>query len=149
MTALGQSTSRERAPEWLFTAMMATWGAWLWLPFDTFASPQYALLKAIAGETMWGAFSIGVAFVRAVALWINGDLEPQTPIARFVCAALGALWWLVLMFLFWSAPNPNPPAGLSWYPVFLVAELLIVRQCAADAWHSGAFRNRRRRLAAG
>ena len=40
----------DRAIEWLFTALMLAWGGWLLMPWDTFKSPQYALLAAIAGE---------------------------------------------------------------------------------------------------
>lgn len=138
---LATSKPCDRAVEWLFASMMLAWGFFLWLPFETFAAPQYALLKALAPEPVWGAFSVSIGGMRMAALVINGQVR-QTPLVRALGAGLGMIWWMVLSFLFWTAPVTAPPAGIAWYPIFILFEGYSVLRSAADAYVSGAMRRR-------
>ncbi len=135
--------SADRAIEWLFSAMMVVWGGYLLLPLNTFAAPQYELLAAIADEKVWAVFSAAIGVVRMVALYINGAVR-QTPIIRMAGAGLGVLWWMVLTWLFLTAPTGVTPAGVAWYPIFVLAELYSVLRSAGDAWITGAFRRAHR-----
>jgi hypothetical protein len=132
----------DRALEWLFTALMLGWGVWLLAPWwDTFRNPQYAVLALLAPEQVWGVWSVAIGAIRAAALYINGS-HRRTPLVRCICAALGVIWWLTLIWLFLLAPQRDPPAGYAFYAIFVVGELVACWRCAADAWHSGAFRIR-------
>lgn len=134
----------DRLCEWLFASMMMAWGSWLLIPaWNTFDAPQYALLKSVASENVWGVWSISVGVVRCAALYINGS-HRKTPIVRMACAWLGMMWWASLSVLFLSAPVVNPAAGFAWYPVFIAFEGVCVWRSAADAYHSRAFQKRGR-----
>lgn len=115
--------------EWLFSSMMLAWGLYLWLPMPTFDGPQYALLKAIANEKVWGAFSVSIGGLRMVALTINGAIR-QTPVVRATGATLGAVWWVTLTYLFMTTASQVLPAGVTWYPLFAIAEILCVIRSA-------------------
>lgn len=138
-----QSTSAaypDRLVEWMFAAMMMSWGAWLLVPaWSTFQNPQYGALAALASEQTWGVWSVSVGTVRMAALYVNGS-HRRTPLLRCVCAALGLIWWLVLIYLFLLSPQANPAAGFSWYPIFVVFEGVSCWRSAADGWHTGAFK---------
>lgn len=136
---LATTRPSERSLEWLFSAMMVAWGVYLWLPLKTFEAPQYMLLAAIAEERVWGAFSISIGFMRMAALFINGSIR-QTPLVRCLGAALGVLWWITLTFLFVTAPVPTLPAGVVWYPIFILFEGYSVLRSSADIYVSGALR---------
>lgn len=143
-------TGADRLVEWLFAGMMLSWGCWLLNPgWNTFDNPQYAALALIVPEEVWGAWSVAVAAIRIAALVINGRYR-RTPLLRLACSLLGLVWWLVLIYLFVVSPHPNPAAGFSWYPVFVVFEAISCWRSAADAFHADAFRGlpfgRRRRL---
>ena len=135
----------DRVIEWMFAVMMASWGAYLLLPMETFDNPQYAVLAVLAPEQVWGVFSIAIAAVRMIALWINGRWR-RTPAIRCGCSTIGVIWWCSMIFLIVGAPQPHPPAGLVWYPVFCVFEVISCWRSAADGFHSGAFRLRRPRV---
>lgn len=130
----------DRALEWQYAAMMIAWGLYLWLPMETFKQPQYALLKAIAPEVVWGAFSLALGSVRMMALYINGNIR-HTPLVRCVGAGLGVIWWIVLTFLFLTGSEP-PPAGATFYPVFVLFEGWAVLRSAGDIYIAGGFRQR-------
>lgn len=130
----------DRLIEWLFAGMMLSWGAWLLSPaWTTFDNPQYAALASLAREEIWAAWSIGVAALRMGALVVNGRYR-RTPLLRIACSLLGLIWWLVLIHLFLITPQQNPPAGFSWYPVFVLFEAVSCWRSAADAFHADAFR---------
>ncbi len=129
----------DRVIEWMFAVMMASWGCYLLLPMATFDNPQYAVLASIAPEQVWGVFSIAIATVRMVALWVNGRWR-RTPAVRCACSTLGVIWWCAMVFLIIGAPQPHPAAGLVWYPVFALFEIISCWRSAADGFHSGAFR---------
>ena len=129
----------DRLIEWLFACLMLSWGAWLCLPMDTFANPQYAALRVLAPAEVWGALSISIATLRMTALWVNGSWR-RTPVIRCGCSVLGVVWWLSLVFLAVAASAPHPPAGLTWYPVIAAFELASCWRSAADGFHSRAFK---------
>ena len=137
----------DRLIEWLFASMMLLWGMVLCLPLGTFANPQYAALAAIAPEQVWGAVSIGIAVLRMTALWVNGSWR-RTPAIRCLCSILGVMWWTAHLFLAIAAPQAHPPAGLSWYGLFVVFEGVSCWRSAADGFHSRAFRLTERRSVA-
>lgn len=129
----------ERLTEWLFAAMMVAWGAYLFFPVHTFDAPQYAMLSAIADEKVWGAFSISIGGLRMLALYVNGAVR-QTPLIRALGAVMGVIWWLVLSYLFIAAPAEHMPAGVVWYPIFVVFEGISCIRTGADAIMSGALK---------
>lgn len=129
----------DRLVEWLFAAMMLFWGLYLLLPMRTFDLPQYALLRAIADEQVWAAFSIGIGGMRMAALVVNGQMR-QTPLVRALGAGLGVIWWLVMTYLFFTAPLEAPPAGVVWYPLFVLFEGYSLLRSGADTFVAGTFR---------
>lgn len=130
----------DRLVEYLFASMMITWGLWLIAPWwDTFGNPAYAALAALAPERLWGVFSVSIGVTRIAALVINGHWC-RTPLLRFGCSTLGVVWWIVLIWLFTLTPQPNPPAGYAFYPVFIVFELISCGRSMADAFRANAFR---------
>lgn len=142
MTSPSSSAYPDRSLEWALTGLMLVWGLWLLAPWwDTFANPQYRALALIMPEQLWGLWSTMIAVTRAAALYINGS-HRRTPAVRLVGAALGVIWWLVLLWLFLLAPQENPPAGYAFYVVFVACEIATCWRCAADGWHSEAFRVR-------
>ncbi|WP_131193736.1 hypothetical protein [Lichenihabitans psoromatis] len=135
-----ESAYSDRLIEWQFAVMMAAWGFYLLLPMRTFDNPQYGVLATIAPEEIWGLFAIAIAAVRATAVYINGSWR-RTPAIRCACSVLGVIWWLSMTFLVLAASQPHPPpAGVIWYPVFVVFEVISCWRSAADAFHSKAFR---------
>lgn len=81
----------ERASEWFCAASMATWGATLLHPSDTFASPSYEAFARTLGEDGTGLVvgTMGVAWL--IGLIINGARQKATSTIRAVCAFFGAL----------------------------------------------------------
>ena len=133
--------SGDRLTEWLFAGMMIAWGSWLLVPlWRTFDVAQYAVLRELASENVWGAWSVAIGMVRCAALYINGS-HYRTPLIRALCAFLGMFWWVTLSFLFLSTPQANPAAGFAWYPLFIVFEGICLWRAAGDAYHTRAFRN--------
>lgn len=134
------SLHSDRMVEWMFAAMMTVWGLWLLNPyFTTFTSPSYAPLATLFPEWVWGAWSVSIGTVRLIALYINGRYR-RTPILRIVCAVLGMAWWIVLIYLVAAQGAPfNPPAGFSWYFVFVIFEGISCFRAAGDAFHLRAF----------
>ena len=134
----------DRLVEWLFAGMMIIWGAWLLVPWwDTFDNPQYAPLKALGGEEVWGVWSVSIGIVRATALYINGS-HRRTPAVRCICAIFGMMWWMTLTWFFLSAPVREPPVIVAFYPLFFFFEIVSAMRSAADAWHVDSFRWRSR-----
>ncbi|TDR90274.1 hypothetical protein [Enterovirga rhinocerotis] len=130
----------DRLVEYLFASMMIGWGLWLIAPWwQTFGNPTYAALAALATERQWGIFSVCVGVVRVGALVVNGHWC-RTPLLRFMCSWFGVVWWLVLIWLFFQNPSPNPPAGFVFYPIFIVFELVSCARSMADAFRANAFR---------
>ena len=121
--------------------MMLAWGMGLMLPGDSMSLPQYRLLKELAPEPVWAAWSLGIGGLRFIALYINGHWR-KTPLIRMSCAILGMVWWVILGFLFINAAEPGRPftAGLLWFPVFILFEGYSAIRSAGDAYHSGALR---------
>lgn len=133
----------DRGLEWLFAALMVLWGLYVLAPLDTFRGAQYALMASIAPESVWGAFSLSLGFVRLVALWINGAWR-RTPAIRVASSILGVMWWSALGFLLVAGPEHAVPAGVVYYLGFIGAEIFSCWRSAADAFHQGTFRVRAR-----
>lgn len=129
--------TQTRSVEWLLAAMMVAWGVGLLLPGDTMALTQYRLLRDMAPEFVWAAWSIGIGGLRFVALYVNGSWR-RTPLIRAGCAVFGIIWWLLLAVLFIPASVGPMPAGLMWFPVFIIFEGYSAFRGARDAYHSGA-----------
>jgi hypothetical protein len=130
----------DRLVEYLFATMMVTWGAWLVNPYwRTFDNPVYTTLGMIADESIWGAFSMFVGTLRLGALVVNGRYC-RTPLIRFVGSMFGVTWWMTLTYLFLSMKENNPPAGISFFPVFTLFECFSCWRSMADAFHENSFR---------
>lgn len=130
----------DRLVEYLFACMMIGWGVWLMAPWwNTFGNPSYVALASVASERAWGVFSACVGAVRLTALVINGHWC-RTPILRFVCSWFGVVWWLVLIWMFYNGATTNPPAGLVFYPIFIVFELISCARAMMDVFRANAFR---------
>lgn len=126
--------------------MMIVWGLWLLNPYsDTFDNPQYAPLKALWVEEVWGIWSVAIGVIRATALYINGS-HRRTPAVRCLCAIFGMMWWMTLGWLLLSANLTAPPGESIFYPLFFFFEMVSAKRSAADAWHVDSFRLRARRL---
>lgn len=134
----------ERDVEWEHAIMQACWGAFLLLPAETFAGPQYALLAALAPAEVWGACGLGLGLVRLAALAINGAWR-RTPALRLAGSLIGISWWLGLGTLLLLGPEHHVPAGVVFYPVLAAFEGRSCWRGAADAYHAGTFRRRIRR----
>lgn len=71
--------------------------------------------------------------------YINGQVR-QTSIIRALGAGLGVIWWLVLSYLFLVSASGPIPAGIVWYPLFVLAEGYSLLRSSGDIFVSGAFR---------
>ncbi len=131
------SYSKTRSVEWLLAAMMVAWGLGLLLPGNTMELPAYRLLGAIAPESVWSAWSLSIGAVRMAALYINGSYR-RTPLIRATCSLLGAMWWVVLGYCFFTAAPAPYAAGLMWFPVLVAFEGYSVARGAQDSYHTGA-----------
>ena len=135
---------RTRSVEWMLALLMVAWGLALLAPMDTFASPVYRYLAALAPEEVWGAFSVGIGASRMVALYVNGAWR-RTPLIRAGGAVLGVVWWITLGFLVAFGTQGQPfPAGLAFYPVCIAFEALSCFRSGFDAHEAGALTRARR-----
>lgn len=133
--------TQTRSVEWLLASLMIAWGIGLMLPGNTMDLPQFRYLGALAPEPVWAAWSIAIGGIRLCALYVNGSYY-RTPLIRAACSVIGIIWWLVLGYLFQVAAQEMiaPPAGLTWYPVFVGFEGYSAYRGARDSYHSGALR---------
>lgn len=133
---------RYRMCEWVFAAILASFGYRLLSPGDTFgSSPSYAYMAKFMSECSWGLVIEAVAGFRLVALGINGSLRifrPYSPAVRAITAWLSSAVWFCLFVGFYIS---NPDAtGWGTYGVILAADVSLAIMIAEEAGH--AFRDR-------
>lgn len=137
-------TTQTRSVEWLLAGLMIAWGCGLILPGNTMELVQFRYLGALAPEPVWAAWSLSIGGLRLAALYINGAYH-RTPLIRAGCSVLGMVWWMVLGYLLQLGVTDTAiPAGLLWYPVFVLFEGYSAYRGARDSYHSGALRRWRR-----
>lgn len=120
-----------REGEWLATVLLAVFSLALLLPGDTFSRPVFVNLAAIAPEGTWGMGLLGVATVRAIGLWVNGNWR-RSPTLRFLTAAAGAGVWLSLGRLFLGDGYPGVNTGALVYAALGAFDLYAAARSLLD-----------------
>lgn len=109
-----QSRFRERALEWFCAVHTAGWGVILLLPFDTFSSPSYEILKRFGPEWCWGLGLTLLGLAWLGGLLVNGARPKPTSRIRVVCATAGFIIYLLIGTGF-AASHTTPPQGLTFF----------------------------------
>ncbi len=99
MTRLLNAPHVSREAEWLSAAILMAFALALLSPGSTFSRPVFVNLAAVAPEGTWGMALLGIATVRMIGLWVNGNWR-RSPTLRFLTSAAGACVWLWLARLF-------------------------------------------------
>ncbi len=129
-----------RPLEWLLATCMVAWGVTMLLPPDRFEMGTYAYMAMLCTESRWGTISILLGLLRWFGLGINGWWR-RTPLIRAAGAWAGILWWLAIGFLMWAAATEHGsvlPAGVVYYPVFVLFEAWALLSSARDMQRSRA-----------
>lgn len=100
-----------REGEWLSATILLCFSLALLMPGATFSRPIFVNLAAVAPEGTWGMALLGIATIRMIGLWVNGNWR-RSPTLRFLTALAGAgVWlWLSRLFLFDGYPGVNTGA---------------------------------------
>ena len=108
-------TFRERATEWVQSAMVTMWGMILLLSPGTFTHPFYQPLAGMLSEPVWGWLSFIVGVASLVVLFINGAWR-RTPAFRMVFSFVRVVIWAGLLMgaltIGWQSPAIATYAGL-------------------------------------
>jgi hypothetical protein len=100
-----------REGEWLSAGILLAFSLALLSPGATFSRPVFVNLAHVAPEGTWGMALLGIATVRMLGLWVNGNWR-RSPTLRFLTAVAGAgVWfWLSRLFLDDGYPGVNTGA---------------------------------------
>ncbi|SFE90694.1 hypothetical protein [Methylobacterium sp. yr596] len=114
MTRLQPVPHVSREGEWLASVVLLAFSLALLAPGSTFARPVFVNLAAVAPEGTWGMALLGVATVRMIGLWVNGNWR-RSPTLRFLTASVGAGVWFTLARLFTDDGYPGLNTGCLVY----------------------------------
>ncbi|MCJ2046360.1 hypothetical protein MKK58_17735 [Methylobacterium sp. J-078] len=129
-----QGYHQRREAEWVGALVLLGVAIALLLPGATFSRPTFDVFGAIAPEGTWGATLLGVAVIRMLGLWANGD-KHHSPSLRFVTATVGACVWTALAWLLARDGYPGWNTGVGAYGVLAAVDAY----CALRAiWDQGA-----------
>lgn len=115
-----------RRSEWVCAIVALWWGVALLLPGDTMLKqPSLRGFLHLFSETTWAWIFFVVGFLRIAALVINGTFagtaySKYSPDVRAVCAGVGCLLYLGIVFGILFGPEPLFPlsTGLGAYAAF-------------------------------
>lgn len=128
-----QGYHQRREAEWVGALVLAGVAVALLAPGATFSRPTFGAFSDIAPEGTWGAALLGVAVVRMLGLWANGD-KHHSPTVRLVTATVGACVWTGLAWLLAQDGYPGWNTGVGAYGVLA----LVDAYCAVRAlWDQG------------
>ncbi len=113
-----------------------------WRPDPRSAGPTFDAFQAIAPEGTWGAALFGVAVVRMLGLWINGNWR-RSPTLRCLTAGAGAAVWFWVAWLLAHDGYPGWNTGVGAYGALGLIDLFAFARSAFDQG-----RNDRRHAAA-
>ena len=103
-----------RELEWAAAIVLLGVALSLLAPGATFSRPTFAAFQAIAPEGTWGMGLLGIATVRMLGLWINGNWH-RSPIIRCGTAFAGAGAWFGLAWLLAHDGYPGWNTGVGAY----------------------------------
>jgi hypothetical protein len=86
-----------RLPEWALGLIMAALAVRMLMPGEQLGNPNYARMRDIATEEVWGMWFAAVGGLRLVSLALNSHWRWSslwTTHARAITAFLGAMTWL-------------------------------------------------------
>lgn len=128
-----QGYHQRREAEWVVALVLMGVAVALLLPGATFSRPTFGAFSDIAPEGTWGAALLGVAVVRMLGLWANGD-KHHSPTIRLVTATVGACVWTGLAWLLARDGYPGWNTGVGAYGVLAIVDAY----CAFRAvWDQG------------
>lgn len=137
-----QGYHQRREAEWVGALVLMGVAVAMLLPGATFSRPTFEAFSSIAPEGTWGASLLGVAVVRMLGLWANGD-KRHSPSIRLATAAVGAAVWGALAWLLAQDGYPGWNTGVGAYGVLA----LVDGYCAFRAlWDQGTNDERARIL---
>ncbi len=117
MNRLSPAPHVSREGEWLASCLLLAFSLALLAPGSTFARPIFVNLASVAPEGTWGMALLGVATVRMIGLWVNGNWR-RSPTLRFLTALVGAGVWFTLARLFLGDGFPGVNTGALVYAAF-------------------------------
>ncbi|ACB24623.1 MULTISPECIES: hypothetical protein [Methylobacterium] len=120
-----------REAEWLSAAILMAFALALLAPGATFSRPVFVNLAAVAPEGTWGMGLLGIATVRMIGLWVNGNWR-RSPTLRFLISAVGALVWLWVARLFSDDGYPGLNTGALVYLAVGLFDLYAAGRSLAD-----------------
>ncbi|MDX6806291.1 hypothetical protein [Terrihabitans rhizophilus] len=119
-----------RAPEWVTSVGLASWGMSLLGPEPVFSASVYmAGMADIMSEMKWGWLAVAVGFIRLVALFVNGTYDGfrHSPFLRastgFVACFVWTSVWIGLL---------ASPTGRIAYAMILAIEIINVWRAISD-----------------
>ena len=126
-----------RASEWLMVWPTFWMGVALMIQpamFDT--SPSFSVLSRWADESVWSTLAVSCAFIRLVALVVNGTFErfPYSPYIRAFASFTGAGFWGQFTLAFFTAAmaGGGSLSAVVAYSTFLLAEFLNIWRSFSD-----------------
>lgn len=126
-----------RVPEWLMALPLLGWGALLTVDPSTFAtSNSFNVLAEYGTEAFWANVCFVVAFMRLLALAVNGTFQQfsYSPMIRSAASVAAAIFWgqitlgVSTAWLFYG----GAATGIAAYGTFTVFELWNVFRARAD-----------------
>lgn len=126
-----------RVSEWAMVHPTFWMGIALMLQPDMFStSPSFASLARWADEGVWSSLAIGCAFVRVVALVVNGTFRSFTlaPHLRAAASLVGIAFWsqFTLGFAVAAAQGGGAWSAVVAYSTMLLLEFVNLHRSFAD-----------------
>ncbi|OCC05093.1 hypothetical protein BA190_09260 [Labrys sp. WJW] len=126
---------RERFWEWLLASILAGCAYVILKPDAVFGrSPAYDIMQSVAAEETWGIVFMLVAFIRLVALTLNGTFKVFrrfSPLVRAGTAWLSASAWGLIVIGLWQADISS--IGVVTYLGLMVGDLFLATTIADEA----------------
>jgi hypothetical protein len=122
-----------RTVEHMLAWSLVAWSGAVAFPGNMLIGPTFEYLLVIAPEPWWGYSGMLLGTSRLIALFINGNWR-RSPALRFVGAAFGFIWWLIVSALYAVAVKQGAPDFPMRYVlfVFLFFEMYSCFRCGQD-----------------
>ncbi|UYW28357.1 hypothetical protein OKC48_07530 [Methylorubrum extorquens] len=120
-----------RELEWAGALVLLGVALSLLAPGATFSRPTFNAFQAIAPEGTWGMGLLGIATVRMLGLWINGNWR-RSPTIRCGTAFAGAAAWFGLAWLLAHDGYPGWNTGVGAYAALGLLDVFAFARSSFD-----------------
>lgn len=127
-----------RSVEHMLAWMLVAWSFAAAAPGSMMVGPNFTLLLKLAPEWWWGWSGLALGFARLIGLYLNGGWR-RSPGLRFIGAATGMIWWVVVSGCYWVAVRDGAPDFPMRYAVFVMIafEAYSCFRCGQDHTSNG------------